>query len=251
MKLGIIGGTGVSSIFGEEDNLKVQSRRLFDRDYLVGEIENHEVVFLQRHAKGSAPHLIDHLWNLRVMRHEEVDQILALTACGSLKPTAPPGTFAVPHDYVDLTHYNKSSISSQRHPVPHPPFGNGRDKMWQALLAYEEQADQEIILEPAGVIVSIRGPRFATKAESTFYAQQGWSFINMTTAPEASVALELEIPYSILAVVTDFDSGCPGVHEPATYELIKERFALASQRLKSIIPMFLGFADCDEDDTRN
>jgi len=43
----------------------------------------------------------------------------------------------------------------------------------------------------SGTLVVIDGPRFSTRAESRWYAAQGWTLIGMTGHPEAALAREL------------------------------------------------------------
>ncbi len=56
-------------------------------------------------------------------------------------------------------------------------------------------------------MVVIQGPRFSTRAESQWFAGQGFSLINMTGYPEAVLARELEMCYAAIALVTDLDAG--------------------------------------------
>jgi 5'-methylthioadenosine phosphorylase len=56
-------------------------------------------------------------------------------------------------------------------------------------------------------MVVIEGPRFSTRAESQWYAAQGWSLVNMTGHPEAVLARELAMCYAAVALVTDRDAG--------------------------------------------
>ena len=56
-------------------------------------------------------------------------------------------------------------------------------------------------------MVVIEGPRFSTRAESQWYAAQGWDLVNMTGHPEAVLARELGVCYATLALVTDLDAG--------------------------------------------
>ena len=58
-----------------------------------------------------------------------------------------------------------------------------------------------------GTLVVINGPRFSTRAESLEYQARGWSVIGMTAMPEASLARELGLCYTTLALVTDLDAG--------------------------------------------
>ena len=57
-----------------------------------------------------------------------------------------------------------------------------------------------------GTIVVINGPRFSTKAESTYYKNTGADIINMTIVPECVLAREAEICYACIATVTDYDT---------------------------------------------
>ncbi len=56
-------------------------------------------------------------------------------------------------------------------------------------------------------MVVVQGPRFSTRAESQWYARQGFTLVNMTGYPEAVLARELEICYAAIALVTDLDAG--------------------------------------------
>ena len=58
-----------------------------------------------------------------------------------------------------------------------------------------------------GTMAVIEGPRFSTRAESRWYAAQGWSLVNMTGHPEAVLARELALCYATVALVTDRDAG--------------------------------------------
>jgi 5'-methylthioadenosine phosphorylase len=58
-----------------------------------------------------------------------------------------------------------------------------------------------------GTMVVIQGPRFSTRAESRWFASQGFTLVNMTGYPEAVLARELEMCYAAIALVTDLDAG--------------------------------------------
>ena len=58
-----------------------------------------------------------------------------------------------------------------------------------------------------GTMVVIQGPRFSTRAESQWFARQGFTLVNMTGYPEAVLARELEMCYAAIALVTDLDAG--------------------------------------------
>ncbi len=52
----------------------------------------------------------------------------------------------------------------------------------------------------------MEGPQFSSRAESKLYRQWGAQVIGMTGMPEAKLAREAELPYTLLAMVTDWDS---------------------------------------------
>ena len=56
-------------------------------------------------------------------------------------------------------------------------------------------------------MVVIQGPRFSTRAESHWFAGQGFTLVNMTGYPESVLARELEMCYAAIALVTDLDAG--------------------------------------------
>ncbi|PRC56931.1 5'-methylthioadenosine phosphorylase, partial [Mycobacterium sp. ITM-2017-0098] len=56
-------------------------------------------------------------------------------------------------------------------------------------------------------MVVIQGPRFSTRAESQWFANQGFRLVNMTGYPESVLARELEMGYAAIALVTDVDAG--------------------------------------------
>lgn len=56
-----------------------------------------------------------------------------------------------------------------------------------------------------GCYVCVEGPAFSTRAESLMHRLWGGDLIGMTAMPEARLAREAEIPYALLAMVTDYD----------------------------------------------
>jgi 5'-methylthioadenosine phosphorylase len=56
-----------------------------------------------------------------------------------------------------------------------------------------------------GCYVCMEGPAFSTRAESLMHRLWGGDLIGMTAMPEAKLALEAEISYALVALVTDYD----------------------------------------------
>jgi 5'-methylthioadenosine phosphorylase len=69
-----------------------------------------------------------------------------------------------------------------------------------------------------GCYVCMEGPAFSTRAESLMHRLWGGDLIGMTAMPEAKLACEAEIPYALIALVTDYDSWRAKSAEPAAQE---------------------------------
>jgi 5'-methylthioadenosine phosphorylase len=85
-----------------------------------------------------------------------------------------------------------------------------------------------------GAMVVIEGPRFSTRAESQWYAAQGWSLVNMTGHPEAVLARELGLCYATIALVTDLDAGV-GAEDSVDQAQVFAMFAENIDRLKDLL----------------
>jgi len=110
----------------------------------------------------------------------------------------------------------------------HLPFG---DPYCAGLGAALSRADE---VAYGGTMVVIEGPRFSTRAESRYYAAQGWSLINMTGQPEAALAREMRMCYSAIALITDMDAGAEtgeGVGQQDVFAM----FAANIERLKILL----------------
>ena len=104
----------------------------------------------------------------------------------------------------------------------------------------------------------MEGPAFSTRAESLMHRLWGGDLIGMTAMPEAKLAREAEIPYALIALVTDYDSwktaapaapGQPPAASPpsatALLEEIKANLQTASTRAIELVRRFLHAAAAD------
>ena len=164
------------------------------------------VAFLPRHGAGHAhpAHRVNYRANLWALRSLGVRQVLAPCAVGSLRPDLGPGALVVPDQLVDRTTgrvqtYYDSGACHVAFADPYCPRLRGH------LLDTGRQLGEDLV--DGGAMVVIDGPRFSTRAESQWYAAQGWSLVNMTGHPEAVLARELAMCYSAIALVTDLDAG--------------------------------------------
>jgi 5'-methylthioadenosine phosphorylase len=88
-----------------------------------------------------------------------------------------------------------------------------------------------------GTVVVIQGPRFSSRAESQWFAKQGWEVINMTQYPEVALARELQMCYVNIALITDFDAGLEGQLgiEPVTVNEVVRVLHDNNERVRRLI----------------
>ncbi len=200
--VGVIGGSGFYSFFSDAEE------RVVDTPYgapsgpiTVGEVAGRTVAFLPRHGKDHEfpPHQLNHRANLWALRSVGVRQVLAPCAVGSLRPELGPGTVVIPDQLVDRTSSGRVQTFFDDGGV-HVEFADPYCPDLRAAALREGTTD-------GGTMVVVEGPRFSTRAESQWFAAQGWSLVNMTGHPEAVLARELEMCYAAVALVTDLDAG--------------------------------------------
>lgn len=220
--LGIIGGSGVYDIDGLEwaEWQRVVSPFGAPSDELLfGRYAGVDMVFLPRHGRGhvQTPSTINYRANIDAMKRAGVTDIISISACGSLKEELPPGTFVIVDQFIDRTFLRQNTFFGPGL-VAHVPMAH---PVCPALAtALEEAATAENIRHArGGTYICIEGPQFSTLAESRLYRQWGCSVIGMTAATEAKLAREAEIPYALVAMVTDYDCWHPD-HEHVTVDAV-------------------------------
>ncbi|MEZ0050879.1 5'-methylthioadenosine phosphorylase [Mycobacterium sp. MAA66] len=200
--LGVIGGSGFYTFFGD-DARSVSVETPYGAPsaaITVGTVGGHEVAFLPRHGRNHefSPHTVPYRANMWALRTLGVRRIFAPCAVGSLTVDHGPGTVVVPDQLVDRTRSRDDTYFDSG--GIHVGFA---DPYCPSLRA---AAIQPGVVD-GGTMVVIQGPRFSTRAESRWFAAQGFTLINMTGYPEAVLARELEICYAAIALVTDLDAG--------------------------------------------
>lgn len=201
--LGVIGGSGFYSFFGD-DARSVE----VDTPYgapsaaiTVGAVGDHEVAFLPRHGVDHefSPHTVPYRANMWALRSLGVRRIFGPCAVGSLTAEHGPGAMVVPDQLVDRTRSRADTYfdSGGIHVDFADPYC---PSLRSAAAGLPNVVD-------GGTMVVIQGPRFSTRAESRWFAGQGFTLVNMTGYPEAVLARELEMCYAAIALVTDLDAG--------------------------------------------
>ena len=220
--LGIIGGSGVYQIDGLKD---AEWQRVAtpwgeaSDDILFGSLDGVEMRFLPRHGRGHvhSPTSINYRANIDAMKRAGVTDIVSISACGSFKQELPPGSFVVVDQFIDRTFAREKSFFGPGF-VAHVSLAHPTcPRLDQAVFEACQEAGIEVT--KGGTYLAMEGPQFSTKAESLLYKSWGCSVIGMTGMPEAKLAREAEIPYALVAMVTDFDCWHPD-HDAVTVDQV-------------------------------
>ena len=206
--LGVIGGSGVYDIEQMTNKRWVRVESSFGEpsdELLYGKIDDETVVFLPRHGRGHRipPGEINFRANIDAMKRAGVDNLLSVSAVGSLREHLQPGDFVIVDQFIDRTFARVKSFFetgmvahvSMAHPVC-ADLGDCVEEASKSL---------PIKVERGGTYLVMEGPQFSSQAESFLYRQWNCDVIGMTNMPEAKLAREAEMSYATVAMVTDFD----------------------------------------------
>ena len=234
--LGLIGGSGFYEFFDAAERVGL-STPFGDPsdDLVVGEVEGRAVAFVARHGKGHRfqPHRVNYRANLWALRSVGVRQVLSACAVGSLRTDLGPGTVVVPDQVVDRTWGRAHTIYEEEGPVVHVGFADPYCPRGRAV-ATAAAREAGLAVTDTGTLVVVNGPRFSSKAESQWHQQAGWSIVGMTGMPEASIARELAMCFTTVALVTDLDAGVEG-ESGVTHEEVLQVFAQNIEGLKAVL----------------
>lgn len=206
--LGVIGGSGVYDLDGLSD---VETRDVdtpFGKPSAPprrGTLGATELVFVARHGVGHplSPSEVPYRANIHALKQLGVEQILSLSAVGSLRENLPPRSLVLPDQIIDRTDGRDRTFFADgivAHVGIADPFCS---HLQEEIAASAATANQRV--HRGGAYVCIEGPQFSTRAESRLYRSWDAAVIGMTAMPEARLAREAELCYATLAMVTDYD----------------------------------------------
>ena len=208
VRIGVIGGSGLYQMAG----LKVEEERPLTTPfgapsdpYVIGELEGRRVAFLPRHGRGHRllPSELNYRANIYGFKVLGVEQLISVSAVGSMKIEYKPTDIVVPDQFYDRTRHRVDTF-----------FGNGlvahvslAKPICPRLLDVGVEAARAAgaTVHRGGTYVNMEGPQFSTRAESEIYRSHGVDVIGMTNLTEARLAREAEICYVSLSMITDYD----------------------------------------------
>lgn len=255
-KLAVIGGSGLYAMPGLENIQELEVDTPFGKPsapITVGELGGRSIAFLARHGIGHhiLPGEINFRANIYALKSLGVEQVVSISACGSLREDYAPGDIVIPDGLFDFTKASRN----------HTFFGEGLVAHIGAPNPFCMDLSQQVFesVKPTGATVhlggdfiTIEGPRFSTRSESNTYRAWGMSIIGMTTSPEAFLAREAEMCYAVMAHVTDYDVWHIS-EEPVTVEMViailNKNTEIAQGALRNLASALRSERICDCKDT--
>ena len=240
VKIGIIGGSGLDNpdILKNSQEIKVDTKFGSPTSTLkTGKIGNIEVVLIARHGRKHTipPTQVNYRANIRALKDQGVTHIIATTACGSLKEEIGRGDLVILDQFIDFTKHRKVSYYEEFEPgkMVHTPMSDPFCKNLRKSLI-ETCKEHELKHHEKGTVITIEGPRFSTRAESNIFRTWGADVINMSIAPECILANEAGIPYTAIAMSTDYDCWKTD-EEPVTWEAILKIFKQNVEKVTTLL----------------
>ena len=221
--LGVIGGSGLDELEQLSDIEELEMTTPFGAPsdaIIAGTIGSTRLLFLPRHGRGHriAPHRINYRANVLALKMAGAEQILSLSAVGSMQEDIHPGDMIVVDQFIDRTRHRIDTFFDDDGVVAHVEFAEPIDAQLARSLADAAKQVGATVHE-GGVYLCMEGPQFSTRAESQLYRSWGVSVIGMTNLPEARLAREAELPYATLAMATDYDCWHEG-HDAVTVNAV-------------------------------
>ncbi|HYX26334.1 MAG TPA: S-methyl-5'-thioadenosine phosphorylase [Thermoanaerobaculia bacterium] len=241
IRIGVIGGSGLYQMEGmtvrEERRIETPFGDPSDA-YVIGELDGHQVAFLPRHGRGHRllPTELNYRANVYGFKALGVEEIVSVSAVGSLKIEYKPTDIVVPDQFFDRTRHRVDTF-----------FGNGlvahvslAKPICPRLLgaAAESARTAGATVHQGGTYVCMEGPQFSTRAESETYRRHGFDIIGMTNLQEARLAREAEICYVSLSMVTDYDCWHEteeAVSGEAVMEVIRQNVKMAQEVVRQMV----------------
>jgi 5'-methylthioadenosine phosphorylase len=240
--VGVLGGSGLYDVEGLEvvSEHRVETPFGAPSDVIVEAARGDtRYLFLPRHGRGHRipPHQLNARANVHALKSLGAEQVVAISAVGSLREDYCPGDAVLVDQFIDRTRSGPHTFFEDGI-VAHVEFAEPTDR---ALTDAVDAAAKTTPLKVhrGGTYVCIDGPQFSTRAESRLYRSWGADVIGMTALPEARLSREAQLPFSLFALVTDYDAwkdDVAAVSTDAVLAVLARNVTAARQMLAALQP---------------
>lgn len=238
--IGVVGGSGLYKIPG----LDVSGARTISTPYgapsaplTEAHLGDTRLLFLPRHGTNHRvpPHEVNYRANICALKMAGAEQVVSISAVGSMQDDIHPGDVVVVDQYIDLTK-RRASTYFETGLVAHVSLSHPVCENLATAAAEAAEATGSRV-HRGGTYLCIEGPQFSTRAESFLYRSWGVSVIGMTAMPEAKLAREAQLPYATIAYVTDYDcwhDTADAVSVQNVLAVLKENIEKAQQTIRQL-----------------
>ena len=249
-EIAVIGGSGLYEIDGLEnvETIDVDTPFGSPSDSIVlGDLSGVRVAFLPRHGRGHRfnPTHIPARANIYALKTLGVEQVISVSAVGSLKEEFAPLDLVIPSQLIDRTRLRESTFFDENI-VVHVGIADPFCAVASQAVHRAAQA-MDVNVHPGGTMVVMEGPAFSTRAESFMYRSWGADIIGMTALPEAKLAREAEMCYATLAWITDYDVWRANTEEVSVEAVVKnllKNVATSKELISRLVPAITGEREC-------
>jgi 5'-methylthioadenosine phosphorylase len=208
-KIGVVGGSGLYRMEGMTDVEEVSVVTPFGNPsdvITIGNVSGVPMAFLPRHGRGHRllPTEVPSRANIWALKSLGVEWVISVSAVGSLHEEIEPRDLIIPDQLFDRTKSRVNTFFGDGL-VVHCTFAEPFCPTLSSLLYESASQLGNVRVHRGGTYVCMEGPLFSTRAESNVYRKLGMDLIGMTALPEAKLAREAELCYSIIACATDYD----------------------------------------------
>jgi len=230
--IGIIGGTGLGDALAGQLS-DVESKEVetpFGKPsapVMIGNFGRKKVAFINRHGQGHrfSPGSVPFAANIFALKKAGVHTVISTGAVGSLQQDIKPADLVIVDQFIDRTFKRQSSFFESYGAVHCEMSQPVCKRLCSELARAAETID--VKTHPKGTYVCMEGPQFSTRAESLMHKGWGGDLIGMTAMPEAKLAREAQLCYSLVALVSDFDCWRP-------HEDVKDKQTLLKQIINNL-----------------
>lgn len=206
--IAIIGGSGIYDVSLLDNVREVNVDTPFGKPsdiITIGDHGDKTICFLPRHGTGHriSPSQLNSRANIFALKKLGVKRIISASAVGSLKKEHAPLDLVIPDQIFDRTKSRPGTFFDEGI-VVHMGFADPFCPELSKII-FDIANSKGYNTHNGGTYVCMEGPQFSTRAESRVYQALGFDIIGMTALPEAKLAREAEMCYSMIATVTDYD----------------------------------------------